>query len=330
MRVFVTGANGFLGCNLVRELLKRKHKVIAFVQYNQDITNIKDLNITIKYGDLLEPDSINKALLGCEALIHVAAVTYIWPYRSEIQKKINIEGTRNIMRAAIDNNIYRIIHVGTANSFGFGSKEKLGDEEKPYMAGKYKMDYMDTKYAAQQVVLEMTKSQGLPAIVVNPTFMFGPYPSKLACAKMIYSIFKGKSPGYTKGGRNYIAVKDVCVGIVNALTKGKIGECYILGNKNLSYNEIFILIAKVTNTVPPKFFIPNFVVKLYGFILTQIARITFTEPLFSYRMAQMSCDDHYYSSAKAVKELELPQTPIEEAIKETFEWMKANNFMNCN
>ena len=145
MKVLVTGANGFVGSNLLRELLKQGHEVIAFVLYHEDITNIKELNVKIVYGDLLEPETINKAMHGCEALIHTAALTTIWPYRSKIQKLVNIEGTRNIMQAAIDNNLYRVVHVGTANSFGFGSKENPGNETKPYMAGRYKMDYMDTK-----------------------------------------------------------------------------------------------------------------------------------------------------------------------------------------
>src|SRR3972149_10136294 len=173
MKILVTGAAGFVGSNLVRELLSRGHEITAFVLYNENISNIKDLNINIKYGDLLNMESIQKAMTGCEALIHAAAITFIWPYRSAIQKKVNIDGTRNIMQAALDNGLYKIIHVGTANSFGFGSKDDPGDETRPYLAGKYNMDYMDTKYEAQQLVLEMVKNYDLPALTVNPTFMFG-------------------------------------------------------------------------------------------------------------------------------------------------------------
>lgn len=322
MKILVTGAAGFVGSNLLRELLNRNHEITAFCLYSEDIKNIKELNVKIKYGDLLDKETIAKAIHGCEALIHVAAITSIWPYRSEIQKKVNIEGTRNVMQAAIDNNIYRVVHVGTANSFGFGPKNSPGDETKPYTAGKYQMDYMDTKYEAHKLVLKMIEEQNLPAVIVNPTFMFGPYTSELGCAKMIESVYYQKLPGYTKGGRNYVSVKDVCVAIANALTKGKIGESYILGNENLSYNELFSLIAKITGKKAPKLYLPEKIVLFYGLLLTIFARVFKTTPEVNYRMAQMSCDDHYYSAKKAVKELDLPQTPVEEAIKETFEWMK--------
>jgi dihydroflavonol-4-reductase len=272
--------------------------------------------------------TLASAIKGCEALIHTAAITSLWPYRSMIQRRVNIEGTSNIMKAAIDNSLRRIIHVGTANSFGFGPKSNPGDETKPYMAGRYRLDYLDTKLEAQTIVLKMAHNHHLPALIVNPTFMFGPYASRLGSAKMIESVYLEKVPGYTRGGRNYIAVKDVCFAIANALEKGKIGENYILGNENLNYNEIFTTIAEVTGVKEPKQFFPDFIVKSYGLILTQAGNIFRFEPPVSYRMAEMSCDDHYYKSDKAISELDLPQTPIKTAIKETFDWLNENGYFN--
>jgi len=327
MKILVTGADGFVGSNLVRELLLRKHEIIAFVQYGNNPITIKDLSIEIKFGDLLDKKSINKAIAGCDALIHTAAITYVWPYRSDIQKKVNIEGTKNIMQAALENNLKKVIHVGTANSFGFGTKEKPGNEKLPYMADRYKMDYMDTKYEAHKLVLNMVRNENLPAVIVNPTFMFGPYPTPMGSAKMIESVYKGQVPGYSSGGRNYVAVKDVCIAIANALDLGKTGESYILGNENLSYKEIFSTIAEATGVKAPKLFMPDFLVKGYALILTILAKLFRFNPTVNYRMSLMSVDEHYYSPEKARNELKLPQTPIKTAIIEAFKWMRENNYL---
>ncbi|MFC2138089.1 NAD-dependent epimerase/dehydratase family protein [Bacteroidota bacterium] len=327
MKILITGADGFVGSNLVGELLSRNHEIVAFVQYGNDPITIKDLNIDIKFGDLLDTDSINKAIEGCEALIHTAAITYVWPYRSDIQKKVNIVGTENVMKAALDNKFKKVIHVGTANSFGFGSKENPGNEERTYMADRYKTDYMDTKYEAHKLVLEMVKNENLPAVIVTPTFMFGPFATISGSVKMIESIYKEKAPGYSRGGRNYVAVKDVCVAIANALDLGKIGESYILGNENLSYKELFSLIAEVTKVKAPKLFLPDFIVKIYALVTTLFAKLFRFNPTVNYRMALISIDEHYYSPEKARKELKLPQTPIKDAVKEAFDWMKENNYL---
>jgi len=327
MTVFISGADGFVGSNLIRELLGRNHQVVAFVKEGDDPKTIKNLPITIKYGNLLDADSIANAMAGCDVVIHTAASTAIWPYRSDIQHKINVGGTKNMVSAAKKHAIKRFIHIGTANTFGFGSKADPGVETKPYASGKYGMDYMDTKLEAQNYLLNEVKENGFPALVLNPTFMLGPYPARIGSAKMVLSVYKGKVGGYTKGGRNYIAVKDVCVAIANAMTQGRIGECYILGHQNMNYKEIFTLIAETVGVKSPKIAVPNFIVKSVGYVSTVAANLFNFEPMVSYAMAQMSVDEHYFSAAKAVKELDLPQSPMDVAIKESADWLIENGYM---
>ncbi len=326
-KIFVTGADGFVGSNLVRELISRKYEVVGFIQDNVNPITIKDLDIDIRYGDLLDKQSIESNLQNCDCVIHTAAITSIWPYRSDIQKKVNIDGTKNLVESSINTGIERFIHIGTANSFGFGTKNNPGNESKPYMAGIQKMDYMDTKYVAQQYLLAQVKENNFPAIILNPTFMFGPYPVRPGSAKMIESIYKNKVPGYTKGGRTFIAVKDVCVAVVNAVELGRIGECYILGNEHYSYKEIFNIIANVVGKKAPVIYMPGFIVILYSIINTLAARIGSFEPAISYRMALASFAETYYSSDKAVKELKMPQTSVKIAIEEAFTWLKENNYL---
>ena len=327
-RILLTGADGFLGNNLTRELLKRGYYVRAFIQPGRNSDLLKDLDVDKHEGDLLNPTDLEHAIQSCDYLIHAAASTSLWPDRSEIVRKVNIDGTRNAIQAAIGSSIRKMIYVGTANSFGFGSKKEPGTERNSYTAGKYHLDYTDSKYEAHQLVLEAVHKHNLPAVIVNPTFMFGPYDSKPGTGQMIQAIYKQKVPGYTRGGRNYVCVKDVAIGIANALDKGMVGESYILGNQNLSYKEAFELIATIIDKRPPGIAIPCWTSVIFGAIGSFGGKIFGKQPRVSYPMALMSCDEHYFSAEKARNLLDLPQTSIEVGIKDSYDWLKSNGYLN--
>ncbi|MBK9479713.1 MAG: NAD-dependent epimerase/dehydratase family protein [Bacteroidetes bacterium] len=324
MKVLLTGADGFLGSNITRELLKQGYEVRAFHLPHQQTATLQDLPIERYEGNLLNIQDIEKALVGCDAIIHAAASTSVWPTRNATSWKINVEATKNCITAALSAKVKRFVYVGTANSFGFGTKANPGNEEGAYNCDQYKLDYMDSKKAAQQLVLKAVKEQQLPAVIVNPCFMFGPYDSIPGPGAMIVSICKNQIPGYTSGGRNYTAVKDVAQAIVNAIKQGRIGECYILGNANLSYREIFDLIAETTGSKHPKTHIPTLLAKTYGGINSLIGRISGRAPKVSYPLAQIACDTHYYSSDKAIRELGLQQSDLKQAIAESYGWLKTN------
>jgi len=326
MKVFITGADGMLGSNLVRILLSRGHEITAFLLENTEAKTLQGLNINRIYGNILNPDSLNGAVAGCDAMVHTAAITKIYPERNPIVRKVNIDGTQNVINAALGNKVKRMVFVGTANSFGFGSKDSPGDETRPYISSKYELDYMDSKRKALDLVLDAVKNQQLPALVVNPTFMFGAYDSNLGAGTMIQAIYQQSVPGFAPGGRNYVHAKDVATAIANGLTKGRIGECYIAGNQNLSYKEAFTKIAETLQVNPPKVPFPKMMVSAYGMIGSAFAKLSGKPPKVSYAMAKISNDEHYFSSAKAIKELDMPQTDIEVAIIDCFNWLKENGF----
>jgi dihydroflavonol-4-reductase len=325
MKICVTGANGFLASNLIRELLSRGHEIVAFIKTGEDISTIKNLDISFRYGDILDYNSVLEAVNGCESLIHCAASTATYPSRSDIQHRVNVEGTLNVMNAALEKNLSKVLHIGSANSFGFGTKENPGNENSPYSCAGYNLGYMDTKYEAHQKVLDLVKNRNLPAVILNPTFMLGRFCVMSGSGQMLIAIKTRKTPGYAKGGRNFIYVKDVAVAVANALTMGRIGECYILGNENLNYKEIFWKMAEAASVPPPKIFIPGFAAMFVGFTLEAAAKIFKFTPALTYRMAMISEDFNYYSSEKAIRELKLPQTPIEIAINEAYEWLALKN-----
>jgi len=325
--VLVTGPDGVLGSNLLRELLKRGYSVTAMSEDGKKSPTIDDLPIKKIGGNLLNPNDIKNATVGIDVVIHCAASTSMFPARSEIVNKVNIGGTENIINACLSNKVKRLIYVGTANSFGSGSLENLGTEKNPYNAFHYGLDYMDSKFKAQELILEKVKNEGLDAVVVNPTFMLGPYDSRPSSGEMILSIYKNKVPGYTLGGKNFIAVKDVAVAITNAIEKGKAGECYILGNENLTYKQAFEKIAATIGVQAPKLKLPSAAVKTIGKLSSIVATTFKYKPNLTYELSVLSSEIHFYSPAKAIAELDLPQTPIEVAIKECFEWFKENDYL---
>ncbi len=326
MKILLTGADGMLGSNLTRELLARKHQVRAFLLPNSSAKSLNGLGIERFEGNILQEQDIEMAAEDCDAIINVAANTNIWPNRSEIVRKVNYDGVVNMINVVKKLNINRFIQIGTANSFGFGSKASPGNEVQPYRSAQYGLDYMDSKYEAQELIIRESKENGLPAIVVCPTFMFGPYDSKPGAGAMILAIHSQKVPGYASGGRNYIAAKDVAVAIANALTMGRIGECYIAGHQNLNYKEAFETIAEVVGVKAPTLKIPAFASKIYGAMGSTYGNLFNKQPQVSYAMAKISSDEHFFSAQKAIDELNLPQTDIKIAIKECFDWLKENKY----
>ena len=327
MKVMITGADGFLGSNLIRELIKRSYEVRACLEPGRDGKTIQELDIEIVRCDILNPDDLYPAVTDCQVVIHTAASTSTWPSRSPGLSRINLDGTANVVRACRKAGVERMIHVGTANSFGFGSKENPGNEKNPFTAYKYGLGYIDTKYEAHKTIMEEVKKNSFPAVVVNPTFMFGPYDSKPGSGSMILAIYHRQVPACSSGGRNFISVKDAACGIANAIEKGETGQAYILGNENLSYREIFAKIAAVVKVPPPRIVLPSFLTKAYGLMGSLKGAIFGRQPKISYPMARIACDTHFFSAQKAVNAIGLPQTPIEVAIREAFEWFRENGYL---
>ena len=327
MEVLVTGPDGLLGSNLIRELLNKGYVVTAMTENAKPLPTIEGLPIKRIVGNLLNSLEVRTAAVGMDVVIHCAASTSMFPARSAIINKVNIGGTQNIIDACKENKVKRLIYVGTANSFGSGKLDNLGTEKNSYSAEHYGLDYMDSKYKAQLLVLENVKNGSLDAVVVNPTFMIGPYDSRPSSGEMILSVYKSKIPGYTLGGKNFIAVKDVATAITNAITKGRNGECYILGNENLTYKQAFEKIAKTIGVSPPKLKFSSKMVRTFGKMNSILASTFKYTTKMPHELAILSSEIHYYSSAKAREELNLPQTPLEAAIKDCFDWFLENGYL---
>lgn len=326
-RIFITGANGMLGASVTREALSQGFQVRAQILPGTSRQVLADLPIEIIEGNILDNQFLDQAIAGCQYVINIAALTTIWPRRLESLYAVNLQGVKNITAAAQKHQINRMVQIGTANSFNHGPKTAPGNEDQPYTGDQFKMDYMDSKYQAQCFLLEKHQNEQFPVIIVNPTYMIGPFDSGPTSGRMFLELYKNKLPGYAGGGKNFVYSKDVAVATVNALHMGREGQCYIVGNENLYFGEIFKRAAVVFEQPFKVKQFPGFLINVVGAINSIVARLTKGTPQLSYSMAKMASVKQFYSPEKARTELKLPSTPIETAIADCIAWYKENGYL---
>lgn len=326
--VFLTGATGLLGNNLARELVARGYRVTAFVPFEESTRSLENHPmIDIRRGDLLANNEVLDQMKGCDCVIHAGANTTVSPAHHPLIYRVNVLGTHNVIEAALKLGVWKIVNIGSANIFGYGTLQAPGNETSPFNCGHFGLDYPCSKLQAYHEVQLAVKKRGLPAVTICPTFMLGPYDTKPSSGAMLVSLFKGKVPGYTSGGRNYVHVRDVAVGTVNALEFGRIGEAYILGHRNMDYKSAFELMLREMHLHRRMPAIPDVGVKIFGALSSAFAFLRRSNPTISYKMASIGCAGFYYSSEKAIRELQLPQTPIEIAIRDAMQWFGEHGYL---
>ena len=326
-KVLVTGADGMLGASICRELKKQDYSIKAFLLPDRERNVLDGLDLEVGYGNILDKKSLETEMDGCEYVIHTAAISAVWPRRSEMTRRVIFDGTRNVMEIVEKLGIRRMVHIGTANSFSPGPKEDPGTEESEFDGWKFGVDYITSKYLTQQMLLDRYDRQKFPVIIINPTFMIGPYDSEPTSGKMLIELLSGKLSAYSTGGRNFVCSKDVAAAAVNALEQGRLGQCYVAGHENLEYREFFEKACHACEKDFKMIKVPGFLVFCFGFINSIAARITGKPPQLSFSMARLSRISHYFSSAKAIRELKMPQTPIEEGIKSNVSWFRSNGYL---
>jgi len=326
MKILVTGAYGMLGVNLIKELVDREAEVVAFDCSSKIPKALNILPIDFFKGSILKKSDLKKAIKGCDAVIHTAAMVKTWPTRSTDFNEVNVVGTENLIEIALEAGIQKFIYVGSTSSFNFGTLKKPGTEKSPFKGFHYGLDYIDSKFYAQELVLNAVLHSGLPALVINPTYMIGPYDTRPGSGRLLLSFYKGQLKFLPPGGKNFVHTRDVAIAIANALTIGKVGACYIAGHENLSYNEFMQKAAKVLKIKPYGIRLPAFLLKLVGVISHLVANLLGRKPILSFPVAKIACDKQYFSPQKAVRELNMPQTPIETAMEEACDWFRTNGY----
>ena len=326
-KVFVTGADGMLGSSICRELINQGYTVKAMVLPNRNPVVLTGLRIETVRGDIRDKSFLETEMKDCDGVIHAAALTTLWPRRLEAVRSVNLDGTKNVMKVAARQGIKRMVYIGSASSFNCGSKENPSDETVGFDGWKYGMDYIDSKYQAQTLLLQKHAKEGFPVVIINPTYMIGPYDSAPSSGKILIALLAGKLPCYSSGGKNFVCSTDVANAAVNALHFGRLGECYIVGNENLEYGEFF---RKTCALWDKKFRLlkaPGFFILCFGIVNSIMARIIGRPPVVSFSMARMAGMGQYYSSKKAQLELQFTPTPIEKGIEQCVSWFETNGYL---
>ena len=317
MKVLVTGANGLLGSHVVRELLRRGYEVRVIVRRQSNMAALENHDVEYFYGNLTVKEDINNAVKGCTHVIHSAARAVHSPSHLEAYREVNIDSTRYITDACRKEGITRLIYVSTANCIGYGTKENPGTEVKPFISWFRDSGYAYSKYLAQQYVLDEVNSGALDAVVVNPTFILGDFPVVAGPAKIFSFILFRKFAFYPPGGKNFVDADAAATAIVNALERGRKGECYLLAGENLSYFEFLSLVSSEANHKVKLIPIPAFLLKLAGRLGSLAEKIFGFEVALTYVNARLLCVENYYSPAKAADEIGLPVISAREAIQKS-------------
>jgi len=325
-KVLITGGNGFLGSNTARELFRRGYEVKLMMRSSAATDVIDDIPCEIYYGDISHPADVMKAVEGCDYVVHTASVTEQWGISAEQYQQVNYRGTVNVVEACLRHGVKKLIHISTANTIGPGDQYKPATELSSFTLTHINSGYISSKYIAQQYVLEQAERRGLPAVILNPTFMIGAYDSKPSSGKLILHGMNKKLVFYPPGGKNFVSVQNVTAGIASALEYGKVGECYLLAGENLSYKDFFALLNKVSGQKPVLIRIPGWLLKIFGIMGTLLGMVSNSANKLNYSSAYMLCLHNYYSGKKSERELGMVYMSAEKAIGNALKWFRENNY----
>ncbi len=327
MKVFVTGATGFIGASIVRELLKDGHQVKALVRNGSNIANLKGLELEIFRGDLHNQKHLADGMSDCNWLFHAAADYRLWCPEPKAMYHANVDGTRTLMEAALAVGVSRVVYTSTVGTLGNPGDGTPGTEKTPVALSDMVGHYKKSKFLAEREA-EKFVDKGLGLIIVNPSTPVGAFDIKpTPTGKIIVDFLNSKMPAYLDTGLNLIAVEDCARGHILAAEKGKVGDKYILGNRNLMLCEIFELLQNLTALKAPKIRLPYTPILIAAYINEAISLVTGKEPLIPLTGVKMAKKIMFFDSSKAVRELGLPQTPVEEALRKAVEWFRANHYV---
>ena len=327
MKALVTGATGFIGSAVVRALLRGNIQVRVLVRPSSSVDNLQGLPVESVPGDLCDLQSLRVALCGCQHLYHVAAHYALWDRDPSVFYKINVEGTKTLFGAAKNVGIERIVYTSTIGAIGLPEGGGVGTEKTPISLSQMAGDYKRSKFLAEQEVLKLAK-EGLPVVIVNPSAPVGTHDIKpTPTGQLIVDFMKGRMPAYVETGMNLIDVDDVAVGHLRAMERGRLGERYILGNRNVMLREFFEILSRITGVKAPWIKLSRSVVLPLAHVNKWISDfITHRPPRIPLEGVRMAKYRMHYDCSKAIRELELPQTPIEEALQKAVRWFQAHGY----
>lgn len=314
MKVLVTGANGFLGSYIVRNLLDQQHDVTALVRKTSDTANLKGLEFNCLWGDFTDTRMLGTALKGIDTIVHSAALVSPSATYREFHR-VNVQATIDLLKAAVAAGCCRIIYVSSANTIGYGDENNPGNESMVMSPVFLKSAYAVSKKEAELAVLQASQRRAIEAVVVNPSFMLGYDAVGKSSVRILSMYLKSTLLPVPAGGKNFIHVDDVAKAICTAIERGMNGEKYLLVNRNMTYTGFYDLVQEVSGVQRIRLPLPASLLTVAGFAGSALNKLGMKLPLRKENMRILNIKN-YYTAKKAVKDLQLPQTPIDVAVRE--------------
>lgn len=318
-KICVTGATGLLGTNVILKLLQNGYSVIALVRKKSSWLGEENENLKLVEADL--SSDISALFSDVDCIIHIAAETRQNLFNYDEYRKVNYETVVNLFTRAELMRVKTFLFVSTANTIGFGNTAFPGNENAPQHYPFTHSFYAQSKLEAEDYLLNNRKNTEV--VIVNPTFMIGAYDSKPSSGKIIFWAWKKKVIFYPKGGKNFVHAEDAANGIVTVIEKGRNGEKYLLAHENLSYQEFFKKINRITNQNPVMIAIPNRILSFLGLIGDSLRKLNIKTNLSTSNMKALQISN-YYSNRKSVQDLSLQYQSTDKAIEDAVQYFIEN------
>ncbi|MBE8163434.1 MAG: SDR family NAD(P)-dependent oxidoreductase [Bdellovibrionaceae bacterium] len=327
-KILVTGATGFIGTHLVKALVKKNYLVCILHRASSNLEAFLSLGSSVTYvqGDVTDPSSLDKAIQGKDYVFHLAGLISSSHKDKALMEKINVEGTRHVIQACLRHSIKRLIYVSSVVAVGASANKEILNEDSVYEDKLNKLSYFDTKKRAEELVRFAVQNENLPAVILNPSTVYGEGDVKKDSRKLQKLAAKGKLPFYTQGGVSVVGVENVVQAIINSTTLGKIGERYILSGENIEIQHLLQSISKAANVQSPFLKVPQFLFYILGFIGDILSYIKISFP-FTLEKVKVASLYHWFDSTKAQKELNFTPGLAKEAIVKSVLWSKKNKFI---
>lgn len=326
MKAFVTGGTGFVGSALVRALLERGLEVRCLLRDSSPRQNLEGLDVELAIGDLRQRASLERAIRGCDVVYHCAADYRLFARRPQELYASNVDGTDNVLAAAAEAGASKVVYTSTVGALGLKADGSPADETTPVTLDDMLGHYKRSKFLAERKADEWVK-RGLPVVIVNPSTPVGERDVKPTdTGRLIVDFLRGRMPAYVDTGLNLIDVRDCAAGHLLAAERGRVGERYILGHVNLTLKEILDVLARLTGRPAPRWRLPHWVPIAYAAADTALARLLPRQPRIPLEGALLARKKMFFDPGKAVRELGLPQTPIEEPLARAIEWFRAHGY----
>ncbi|MGH8498098.1 MAG: NAD-dependent epimerase/dehydratase family protein [Methylococcales bacterium] len=325
-RILVTGGTGFNGTNLVRALLERGDSVRVLARDRSNKSVLKDLECEFLKGDILDKESVTRAVKNCDLVFHLAALVAYWKAHGSDVYKVNVEGTRVVIEACLREGVPRVVHTSSVSAIGIPRQGSIATEETEFDARGKTVAYSDSKRISEIIVRNAVK-RGLNAVIVNPAQIIGRGDHGLYMGSVVQSFKRGHVRAVPSGGICMVDVDAVVQGQLGAAEKGRIGERYILGGENLSYLKIAGILAEITGREAPRMILPSWLLKPSALVVDVCNQFSKQIPTICGEHVRLGSVQLYYDSGKAISELGYPLLGFRSAMIKAYEWYLENGYI---